>query len=444
MKIVIAGAGDMGFFLAQKLSETAHTVLLVDASDEQIAEADELLDVMTIVGNITHRRTMSAVSCQDTDLFLAVTGNDTTNLMAASWAKRLGAAVSIAKFDDPSYYPDDCHIVNDDFQVNATVCTSRILALDILRKILCVEATKVYEFAGYSLSVMHLKIQESSNLNGTNPKSLDLPTGCLLRAVIRGNLYRGSETITKLLAGDELVVSGRIYDVFAFIRGIEPASVDRKAIIIGGGDVGLQVAKDLERFEDKIELIEKDKKRCRVLAAELQKTRVIHGNGSDIALLQELSPNSNDYVATLTGRDEMNIMCSLIAKEVGVGFSFARLNLSGYEDVVDHLNVDDTSYVHDAFLNLSKSFLDMTTTIKYVSTSYSHDYFELRVVGLTKKDMSFQALELPALVMIIGAVRNFKPIDLNSTIKEGDHVIFAGPRNTAKNTVKAIRQICEG
>ena len=442
MKIVIAGAGEMGFFLAKELSETTHTVLLVDLDEHAIQEAEELLDVMTIVGDIKHRQVMSELSCQETDLFLAVTGDDPTNLLAASWAKRLGAKVSIARFDDPHYYPDESHIVNDDFQINAIVCTSRILGLDILRKILCVEAHSVYEFAGYGISAMHLKIKESSPFHGVNVKHLDVPVGCHIRAVVRGNLFRGIETVSKLMADDEIVVVGRVYDLFAFLLQDPNRTRDRKALIIGGGDVGLQVAKDLERFEEKIELIERDKKRCLKLAESLEKTRVIHGSGSDIGLLNELQLNSGDYVATLTGRDEVNIMCCLIAKEVGVGHAFARLNLSGYDDVVEHLAVDDTSYTHDAFLSLTKSFLDMTTTIKYVSTSYSHDYFELRVTGLTKKDLNFLSLELPALVMIIGAVRNFKPLDLGSTIKEGDHIVFAGPRNTAKQTVKTLRGIC--
>ncbi|NRA67165.1 MAG: NAD-binding protein [Pseudobacteriovorax sp.] len=442
MKVIIAGAGELGYYLAKTLSESNHKVLLVDVDRGLIDEVDEELDVMTVRGNVTHRRLLKDIGCAEADLFMALTGDDAINVVSASWAKKLGAKISLAKVDDPDYYPNESHIINDEFGIDATICSSRILALEFLRKILLIGAEEVYEFAGYGMSVMHLTVGENSNLTDMPLKQLEKSQNCRIVGLFRNKLFRERSSIQKIMVGDQLAVAGSIIDLFQYMRSLEKDTDHRKAVVVGGGDVGLQLAKYLELGEETIELIEIQKKRCIELAGILKSVRVIHGNGSDLSLLKELRAQSSDYVAMATGSDEANIMCCLIAKEASVGYSFARLSQAEYTDVVEHLNIDSLAFAHNAVLQLALGFLDTATTSKYISTGFSHDYYELRVPAVKKTSFRLSELNLPSLVHLIGVVRNFILIDSDSAIKADDHLVFAGPKNSAKAVIKAIRQLC--
>lgn len=378
MEVAVVGAGDVGTYICRYLSELRTNVVLIDKDEKLIAKAEESLDIRVLHGNAMHTSVLRKIDCKNLDLFVAVTGDDSANIVAAARAKELGVKATLARVDDPGFYADNAHVIIGQFGINTTVCASRVTALEILRQVLHIDYAKVFEFSGYGLAIGHFAVKEDSALIDQSPAAVHVFGTCKVVGVIRNDLFRASEAVQRLGNNDQIVITGSFSDLAKSLKNLKHKT-PRKCVIVGGGDTGQQIAYNLSLSESRIELIEINQVTCALVAGMYSDISVIHGDGSDVGLLRELRLNKDDFIVAVAQSDEINLMAALVAKELGIGKAYTKLNRSGYATIYNHLNVDQTASPQKIMLKFISSYLDARSALREEDSGHSHIYFELRL-----------------------------------------------------------------
>jgi trk system potassium uptake protein len=440
MNVAVVGAGDVGVHLTKVFSDRRINVVLSDRSRVAIGRAEDAVDAMTCVGNALHNSALKQLNCETLDLYVSVTSSDATNIVAAGRAKQLGARTAIARVDDPGFYRDGSHVVTNLFDVNVIVCASRVVGLEIIRKILSRDCVAVYEFGGFSLGIAEYRVPHASKLIDQFASELKGQGHVSFRGIVRNGLFRDIASIQKIFAGDEIVISGGFPDLLLTIRQLSGRAEDCKAVIVGGGDVGFQIAHALQNFEHKTYVIESDTARCEHLAAVLTNAVVLRGDGTNIDILRELKINAQDYIVSVAGSDDTNLMAALVGKNLGVGRCYTRLNRPGYQGIYRHLNIDETA-LHELMLKFIVNYVD-ARTLRSETTRHSHSYFEIRIPAL-EPSFNIGSFDLPSTVTLLGICHDFEPqfISQETAVHAGDSLVFSGPQTAIRSTANALMQL---
>ncbi len=443
MEVAVVGAGDVGLHICRYLSELGTNVILIDKDETIINKAEESLDIRALHGNAMHTNVLKKIDCKNLDLFVAVTGDDSANIVSAARAKELGVKAVLARVDDPGFYANNAHVISGPFGINTTVCASRVTALEILRQVLHIDYARVFEFSGYGLAIGHFELKENSPLIDQSPSAVHLFGTCRLVGIIRNDLFRSPEAVQRLGITDQIVVAGSFSDLAKSLKNLKPKT-SRKCIIVGGGDTGQQIALNLSLSETRIELIEINPIMCAVVAGMLKDISVINGDGSDVGLLRDLHLTKDDFIVSVAQSDEINLMAALVAKELGIGKAYTKLNRSGYATIYSHLNVDQTASPQQIMLKFIASYLDARSTLREEESGHSHLYFELRLPYTDPtSEILFSKINLPPMVSLLGVVRKFVPLDPSRdfTLNAGDSLIFAGPKSMVRETLNLVRKV---
>lgn len=345
MKVIILGAGEVGAHLARVLSASCQ-VVLIDRDEDALSAVEDGLDVLTMVGDITHRKVLEQAGAELAAMVVAVTGSDDANLVGAALAAELGASRAVARVDDASFYRTKSGVESGVLGIHAVLCAARLVGDELIRLIAEGAADAVFSFARNALSVATIEVRESHPAWGRSALSLPLEKECELVLVARDGRARPAVEIARVEVGDVLVLSGdptRMVISCRNIVGGEPL----RGMVIGGGDVGMQLARMLSSFERRVQLIERNAARAEFVAEQLPSVNVIRGDGSSIATLRDEHIQSVDYVAALTRTDEVNLMVSLIARDLGVKSTYTLVHRPGYEEIYRHLGVHGATGPHD-------------------------------------------------------------------------------------------------
>jgi trk system potassium uptake protein TrkA len=305
-----------------------------------------------------------------------------------------------------------------------------------------IDCARICEFSGYSVFAAFYKIRPEDALVDKTPGDVKTSTKADLRAVIRNGVLRPLEAVQAIQPDDELLFFGDPEEIGRIISRLKPY-LKRKAIIIGGGDVGSQIAANLSGYEDKIEVIESNAERCNELSQHYPDITVLKGDGTDIALLQELKITPDDYIVSVAHSDEINLMVSLIGRDLGARYTFTRTNRPGYASVYNHLGISGIASSHTVLLNFVDNQLVTECIAKDLKLGLSHDLVEVRIPSVSRGgEVKLGDIGLPALSVILGLTRNFKyMVPAKSTVLEkGDSIIIAVPPTAIRELEKAIHK----
>lgn len=440
MEIVIVGAGDVGLYVTQHLSSRHYKVTIADQNPARLEKIADSIDARTYVGDAMNRKALGELCESNPDLFIAATSSDATNIVCCARARSQGAQAVICRVDEPDYYPKNTHVITNEMGIDAIVCASRLLGLEFIKQMLLLDCEHVQEFAGFAFGLIEIKVENFPRLVEEGASRVKVDGSLKVCGVLRNRSFRKPDSIQSLMATDNLIIAGSFYDLMSFIRH-HRSDHDRKAVIVGGGDVGLQLAENLESYEDQITLVEASRERCEELNSTLEKTTIIHGNGADVEIIKELALNSGDYVISVTGSDETNLMAALVAKDLGAGRCFTRVNRPGYETIYQHLNIDDTASPQQVMSAFVSNLLSVSSAKRVVATDHGFSYFEVRIGELPGDGVPVSQLTVPESVTLIGWSRNFKPMDLsrNNGFNSGDVLVFAGPKSQIDEVVAAVQ-----
>jgi trk system potassium uptake protein TrkA len=343
VKIIIVGAGEVGFHLAKILSEEKHDITVLDMSDARLAYVNESLDVMTVEGGGSQIGSLQRAGASEADMLIAVTSVDEVNLTSCLLAGKLGTKKKIIRVSDPELLFEEGLVNAQDFGIDLVIDPDGLVADEIVRLIRRSAATDVLEFADGKIQLIGLRIDAESPLISRQLRAIaaeyvDLP----FRVVA---VQRGMRTIIPapddtFKKGDQVFVVCKTEQVQDMLKlsGKETAKLER-IMILGGGNIARHVAAALEN-EVSVKLVEPSKEASLKLADTLPKTMVIQGEGKDLDLLATEGIMEMDAYLAVTRDEEDNIISCLMAKHLGVRKTIAHVEKLDYIPLANTIGID--------------------------------------------------------------------------------------------------------
>ncbi|GAB1372673.1 Trk system potassium transporter TrkA [Candidatus Kapaibacterium sp.] len=427
MNIIIVGAGDIGFHLCSKLIQDNNNCTIIELNSAIAQKAREHLDCNVIEGSATSIKILQRASIDTTDVFVAVTQNDELNVVACMIAKKHGVATTIARIRNQEYIS----IKSTDYGVDLIVHPEKEAADAIVHLVRQSSATDYYELEGGQIKIVGIRLGEEFEYFNVSLFQLGrLMTHLSLRILA---IKRNERTIIpkgddEIIRGDQIYIicsNNHLKDALNFF-GRQNAKVD-KVMILGGGLIGQYVASELEK-KISVRIIESDERKANLLADNLNKSLVIHGNGTDIELLLSEDLTDMDEFIACSGDDETNIITSMLASQMNIKRRITMVKNIDYLKMSSAVGIDSI---------ICKPLITVNTILKFIrrkkNASFASIYgldavlMELEVKQnskITKKSLS--EIHLPE-NLIFGAVfkRNNKfEIPTGSTqIESGDKVV---------------------
>ena len=343
MNIIIAGDGEVGFYLAKSLTLLNYNITVVDPNSELLRRLEKETDLMTIVGDSTSPKVLEEANVGDCDLFLAVLHHESVNLMACVLAKKLKAKRTVARITNAELLSPKHREMMRELGVDEMVCPERIAAKEITNLLNNSAATEFFNFSGGLLTMYVIRLEGDSPVVDHAVKDLVHTHSDLQVKVVA--LLRGGETIiphgdTVFRAGDIAYIIGRANQVDAINKVAGKHSVSIKRVMIaGGGRIG-RYAADTLQDRLRITLIENDRKRAEELSAVLGDTLVIHGDATNIELLKEEGLEQADAFIGVTDSSETNVLTCLHAKRLGVKRTIALVENTGFITISQDIGID--------------------------------------------------------------------------------------------------------
>ncbi|RMG92589.1 MAG: Trk system potassium transporter TrkA [Zetaproteobacteria bacterium] len=349
MNILILGAGEVGFHIARYLSNEGNNVTVIDNDAERLALVADLMDVRTVHGQASHPSVLERASAASADLLIAATTNDEVNMLACQVAHSLfRVPTKMARIRSMEYVQCDRLFGRDDLPIDRIISPETEAAKAVLKRVQVSSAADAMDFAGGRVQLLGIPIVPKSPLAGISLAEIDeVVTGMRVYVVAHehNRMWRVPDASTVLLAGDAIYVAINRNDVDAFLRCIgrdQATSTGRDVMMIGGGNIGFIVARELEKLGVHLKLIEQNPKRAEWLAEHLSSSIIIQGDAIDQQLLEnEAIQQMGDFLA-LTNDDETNILASLIARKYRVPHIVTLINRSIYMDLVREIGLDVT------------------------------------------------------------------------------------------------------
>ena len=343
MHILIIGAGDVGFQLGKRLSQTTHDITLLEADSEKVKRAREQLDVLVVEGSGASFQALEAAEIRQVDVVAAVTNNDEINLAACRLAKTVGVGTTLARVRNPEYTRTDFILSNAELGVDHIIHPEREAGEAILRLIRQSSASYSVELEGGKVQLLGLHVELGSPLLYTPLTELGTRyQNPPLRIVA---INRNHRTIIPtgrdiLHPGDQVfVVCDPTYvQTFKTLAGKIEKPLNN-IMLLGGGLVGQFLAEQLEE-EANIKLIESNRQRSERLADLLRRTLVLCGDGTDLELLQSEDLAEMDAFVAVTGDDENNIITALLARHANVQRTIALVNRVSYLPIMPKIGLD--------------------------------------------------------------------------------------------------------
>ena len=353
MKIIIIGAGKVGYALATHLSAQGNDITIIDNNPKALEKVENNLDVLPVKGTGISTSTLLENGCRNIDLIIAVTGSDEVNMLCCLTAKKLGAHRTIARIRDPQY-AKELILIKEDLGLDMVINPEEAAADEIARGLTVPGAIRLENFAKGRVRMVEVLLKEDSPLIGTKMKHFGEKFGV---SVLIGAIIRADELIiptgdTVLEANDTIYAIGRSAAIYTFCKSIhdKPSKV-KNIMIVGGGKIAYYLARLLNEMHIKVKIIENDSAVCEALSEELPNTLIIHGDGTDSELLAQEHLEAVDSFITLTGRDEENIISSLIAKQSEVPRVVTKISRHYSNPVIAGLGLDTIITPHDIITN---------------------------------------------------------------------------------------------
>lgn len=428
MKIIIAGAGEVGFHLAKLLSYESQEITLIDTNKESLQYAETHLDIRVIKGDATSIAILKDARVENSDLVIGVTSSETSNITACVIAKQLGAKRTIARISNTEFIRHKEEVGFTKFGVDELISPEALAAEEI--KLLLDQAAfnDSYEFEDGALTMVGLTLSRTASFVGKTVKEAAeiFPEIHFVPIAIQ----RFGTQYTIIPRGDTLFKEG---DNVVFItskggdeelcRLTGKANVDVKNVmILGGGKIGYKTARDLGK-QINIKLIEKNKERSFDLADELPNTLIINGDGRNVDLLEEENLADMDAFIAVTGNSETNIMSCLVAKSKNVRKTIALVENMDYFALSQSIGIDTLINkkllaANNIFRYIRKGEVIAMTKLNNMNAELLE--FKVKATSIVCNKL-IKAIEFPRTAIIGGVIRDSKGL-----IALGDFQILEG------------------
>ena len=452
MNIIICGAGQVGYSIANQLSQQGHSITVIDKTSADIQKINDNLDAKGIVGIATYPSVLELAEAKNADMIIAVTRNDETNMIVCQIAHSLFnvsrkiARIRSKEFLNPTYsnlfsknhLPIDT-IISPEFEV----------AKSLLRKIEAPGAIESFPFANDSIRLIEINIDNKCPLVNTPLQKLT-ESFSDLNANVVGVQREDKFIILKkkdiLIENDKAFILTdssqveRTMDVFG-----KNEKISDKILIIGAGNIGLDLAKSLEDLPSnpRIKIIEKNDERAQYVANELNEAMVIKGDGLDENILKEVNLEEIDTVLCITDDDEVNLMSALLCKKKGIKRVIAIANSHNYSLLQSSLKIDDIvdprmTTVSTILKHVHKGKIDSVFTLD----DGEYEIIEAKILEnseLVNKTIEKSSLPEGIKIGLVARDKNIIVPNKKFEFKLNDRVILLSSRSQLKKVEQLFR-----
>lgn len=341
MYVVIIGAGEVGFHIATMLTQEGHEVALIDRDPESIRRASEELDVLTILGNGASKRVLQQARVSAANILVAATDSDEVNMIACMAAKHVGVPLTIARVRNPDYLDNNASVSTEFTGIDYVIQPEMALAEEIAKIAELPGALDVETFANGQVHMIEVQVDERSKAVDKQLFKIGLPKNVLLTAVLREDDMTIPTGQTVLRARDRVFLTGKRQGVLQAAAMLSPSmSVSRRAMLLGCGSLGLQIATALEARGFRLTVFEKDYERSVEAATTLHRSLVIHDEGLDAEVLVREGVEDVGLFIAATGDERLNMLSSLLAKRLGARRTVSIVERTAFSTILESVGVD--------------------------------------------------------------------------------------------------------
>ena len=422
MRIVIAGAGEVGFHLAKLLSYESHDITLIDQKKECLTSADTRLDIRVLKGNATSISILKEAKVKTADLLIAVTSNETVNITICVLAKRLGAKKTIARINNSEFIDSKNEINFAEFGIDELISTEELASNEIKMLLNQAAFNSMHDFDNGELSMLGIILSKTAPFVGVSVRqaAVTFPEIHFMPIAIQ-NEHSDEVEIPR---GDTVFKKGDLAYFITLKEGVNElykltGKTKREVhnvMILGGSSIGKRTAKELCDKKLNIKIIEQDKSKALELADELPNVLVVHGDGRDVELLSEEDIEEMDVFIAATESPETNIMTCLIAKSKKVNKTIALAENVDYSKLSHSIGIDTI---------INKKLLAANSIFKYIRKG---DVLEIATLNnLNAEILEFRVRENSKISRKIIKELNFpREATIGGVIRDGKGYIALG------------------
>lgn len=341
MRIIVIGAGHLGYIIAELLSNEGYDVVVVDSDGDKLEAVRNDLDVLTVLADGTSPSFMRS-QARGSDLLVAVTAIDEVNIIACILAKKNGIPHTIARIRDPKFLAEPVDYIKENFDIDLVLSPELITAREISRLVMTPSAINVEDFAGGRVRLLESKISPRSPYAHLELKDIHLPPSVLIALILRDHHMIIPHGNDRLLPLDNVYFLGNpeSLEKLSLHSSAKYQRRTKKALIIGAGRTGQALAPMLERQGISVKVIDNNEDHCQQMAGKLKKGMVLCGDGTDMDLLTHEGVSEADTVICTTKDERLNLMMALLAKHLGAGQTMVRVTRTEYISLMQQVGID--------------------------------------------------------------------------------------------------------
>jgi trk system potassium uptake protein len=447
MKVIVIGAGEVGYHIADSLSREGIDAVVIDRSEERLREVSEMLDVQTVLGSGSSPEVLKRAGMAQAEMVIAVTDSDETNMIACLLAStQCRIPIRIARIRNVELNGNCSLFGTDHLNIDLAINPEREAVNNVMDLLESPGAAEVFRFAGGRIRLLGFQIDPGAVVIGkklTDLLAMEPDFKVLITAIVRGDRLIVPSGGSIIEDGDYLFAvtdAAHVRNLLRFFgKKTEPP---RRVIIIGGGNTGLMLAEAIEKRNIAVKIIEKKQGRCETLASLLQKTVVLHGDGTSQELLREENIEETDFFIAVTNDEEANILGALVAKQLGARKVISLINRIDYIPLVSRVGIDGVINPRHAAISRILHYIRKGKVISATplrdEKAEAFEFIALEtsdITGRPFKDIHFRH------GTIVGAICRGEEIiipDGNSVIRPGDHVVIFTPHSAIGELEKLL------
>ncbi len=446
MKVAIVGAGKLGMKVAEALLGGDHSVTIIDTNEAWTEKINSLLDVMTVNANAKEVKVLKSIDISSYDFLITTTGDDEANIVIAAFAKKLGCSKVIARVRDPEHM-QQISFIKDLMNIDYIVNPDLGITVEIYKYLAEKYTLSNGIFTSGDASLLEFYVSKRPELVGVSMRQISsyLPN-MLVVAISRFGKVIIPHGDTTIQDEDIVYVIGEKEPIQKLAEKVHEKGkyTDlQKVMIIGGGKTGFYLAGMLSEFGAAVKIIEKSKDRCHYLSTHLDDVMILHGDATDLDLLEEENLDGMDAVVTATGFDEDNLLLALTAKQHKVEDVIAKVSRTSYVEIISAMGIDMALNPLDITTNDIIRYVQSSRTV--VSSQLIQGQAEIVEVIATSHmkiiDEPLKNLELPDTFLVAAIHRGNKLIipTGDTIIREDDRVIIISLISDLKVTEKLLK-----
>ncbi len=446
MRVIVVGAGEVGSYVADRLSRQGIDVYVIERDAKRAAHLAETSDVEVITGSGTHPATLAIAGLESADLLVAVTKNDEVNLISSMLAKEADVPRTIVRLEAPELRGQDAAALRRASRADLFIDPDEETAQEVLSLIEMPGASEVAKLGNSEVLVIGARVPAEAPI--VNKSLIEIgvenePEWDFIVATIR----RGESAV--IPRGDYTIEEGDVVRIVckrtarrkvAKLLGLA-RDVPREILLLGGGRTSTLVAEKLSQTGARVQMIERDPERARVIAEQLDGVRVLNGDITDSDVLDEADLPRIELVAALTGEDDANVLASVYAKAAGVPETIAVVHRLNFLSLLDQVGVDAALSPRTATANGVLRFVrgDLAQVATFLQGEVELLEFELHN-GAHADGQPISDLQLPRDVLIAAIVRDGRAQIARgrTTLRKGDHVIVIAEPESVETVARLL------